>query len=580
MKIFKRTNRRSSAVSPPRFSGCAGLRDSCGLMWFVQRVVLLWMTAASAFSAVNGDEVNSPVRILKDLGNHVYPITAQNQLAQDYFNQGLILSYGFNHAEAAKSFREAARQDPDCAMCYWGEALVLGPNINAPMEPSAAIPAYRAIQKALSLSERVHSREKALIHALSLRYSKEPLKDRSSFDRAYADAMREVAGQFPEDPVIGSLFAESLMDLNPWNYWTKSGEAQPWTPEIVRTLERALELDRDNPLANHLYIHAMEASPHPEKALASARRLPVLVPGSGHLVHMPAHIYIRTGQYREAVLANQSAVRVDHDYLSHSHVESIYTHAYVPHNFHFLWAAAVKSGQSAVAIQAAKEAAARVDPERMREPGFAGTLQHFWLIPLYTRALFGQWSEILEQPEPAHDLLYVRAIRHYARGLAFTRQGKFPQAEIELAELRKLIQEPGIAKLTIFDVNPIKPILEIAEASLAGELAAGQKNYPQAVEQLQRAVKFEDSLNYTEPKDWYQSTRQSLGAILLDAGNPEMAEKVFREDLIAHPQSGWSLFGLLQSLKLQGKQAEIREVRKAYEEAWKDADIELMAARF
>ncbi|MCI0732834.1 MAG: hypothetical protein L0Y38_03295 [Methylococcaceae bacterium] len=546
----------------------------------VEALILLLAATGTVFSDPGRDDEITAVPILKDPGNHVYPITTEFPIVQDYFNQGLILSYGFNHAEAARSFREAARHDPLCAMCYWGEALVLGPNINAQMAESDVVPAYSAVQKALSLTESADSKEKALIQALSARYAKQPVKDRSTLDRAYADAMREVAGRFANDPVIGALFAESLMDLHPWDFWTETGEAQLWTPEIVSTLERVLEIDSNNPLANHLYIHVMEASPHPERALPSVRRLPTLVPGSGHLVHMPAHIYIRIGHYREAVRANQAAVRVDHDYLNHPHTESLYTKAYVPHNYHFLWAAAVKSGQSALAIQAAKDAAARVDPELIHDPGFSGTLQHFWLIPLYTQALFGQWSEILRQFEPPEDLLYARGIRHYARGLAWTRRGESARAEQELARLREIIRSPAIERLSIFDINPVKAVLNIAEASLAGELAASQKNFQSAVEQLGRAVKFEDALHYTEPKDWYLPARQTLGAILLEAGDPVAAEKVFREDLIAHPQNGWSLFGLLQSLKAQGKDTQIREAQRAYDEAWRDADIELMAARF
>jgi tetratricopeptide (TPR) repeat protein len=514
------------------------------------------------------------------LGGHHYPISTDVAMAQRYFDQGLILSYGFNHAEAARFFREARKFDPACAMCYWGEALVLGPNINAPMEPSVVPQAYAAVEKALALRGQATEKEGALIQAVAKRYSKEAQKDRSSLDVAYAEAMRGVATQFPDDPVIGALLAEALMDLHPWDFWSKGGEAKPWTPEIVSTLEAVLDKASNHPLANHLYIHMMEASPHPEKAIPSAERLPALVPGSGHLVHMPAHIYIRVGRYHDAALANQRAVKVDEHYLSHTHEESIYTAAYVPHNYHFLWAAAIKIGRQQLAKQAALDTAAHVDSAMMRDPAFAGTLQHFWSLPLYTKALFGNWPEILAKPAPPVDLKYPTAIWHYARGLACVRQGKLEAAQQELAQLTEIARDPAVANLTIFDLNAVVGILNIAEAVLAGEIAAAQGNYETAVRQLQLAVQLEDGLNYTEPKDWYLPSRQVLGAVLLEAGKAVEAEHAFREDLRDHPQSGWSLFGLEQSLRAQGKIDEAESVRQAFRQVWSDADVTLTTARF
>ena len=518
--------------------------------------------------------------LLEGLGGHHYPISTDVPMAQQYFDQGLVLAYGFNHAEAARSFREAQTLDPACAMCYWGEALVLGPNINAPMEPSVVPRAYAAVEKVLTLREQATEKERALIQAVSKRYSQEALKDRSPLDVAYAEAMRGVAKQFPDDPVIGALLAEAMMDLHPWDFWSKGGEAKPWTPEIVATLEGVLEKTPDHPLANHLYIHVMEASPHPEKAIPSAERLPTLVPGSGHLVHMPAHIYIRVGRYRDAVLANQRAVKVDEHYLSHTHEESIYTAAYVPHNYHFLWAAAIKIGRQQLAKQAALDTAAHVDPVMMRDPGFAGTLQHFWLLPLYTKALFGNWPEILAEPAPPADLPYPTAVWHYTRGMAYVRQGKLEAAQQELARLQEIAHDPAVANLTIFDLNPVPVIINIAGAVLAGEMGAAQGNYETAVGQLRLAVQHEDGLNYTEPKDWYLPARQVLGAVLLEAGKPVEAEQAFREDLRDHPQSGWSLFGLEQSLRAQGKTDEAGDVRQAFQQVWSDANVTLTTARF
>lgn len=520
------------------------------------------------------------VPLFDDLGDHRYPIITSSTAAQRYFDQGLILTYGFNHAEAARSFRQAYRLDPNCAMCYWGEAIALGPNINTPMDPSTAPQAYDSAQKAMTLADSVSDKEKALIQALTKRYVQEAPTDRVSLDEAYAAAMREVAQRFPDDAVILSLFAEALMDLHPWDFWTKQGEAKPWTAEIVSTLEQALAIDANNPLANHLYIHALEASPFPEKALPSAQRLPFLVPASGHLVHMPAHIYIRTGRYRDAILANQQAVKSDHGYLSHNHTESIYTLAYVPHNYHFLWAAAIKTGRKALATQAAADTAAKVKPELLREPGLDGTLQHFSLIPLYTQALFGDWEAILQETAPAPDLLYPKGIWHYARGLALLRTGQAEPARQELAQLEKITNDPAIAELKVFDLNPVASLLRIGSDILSGELAAETQDYDKAAAHLKHAIELEDGLNYTEPKDWYLPPRQVLGAILLEAGRQQEAELAYREDLRHHPQNGWSLFGLAQSLRDQQKNREADEIDTQFRHVWAEADVKLTGSRF
>ena len=532
------------------------------------------------FFSVDASSSQKRVRLQENLGGHSYLISTSVPMAQRYFDQGLILAYGFNHAEAARSFREAVRLDPNCAMCYWGEALVLGPNINAPMDLVAIAPAYAAVQNALALIEKVTNKEQALIQAVATRYGKDIVEDRNNLDTAYAEAMRKVSKQFPDDVVIGALLAESLMDLHPWNFWTRQGMARPWTLEIIKTLEKALQQDPNNPLANHLYIHTMEASPTPEKALPSAERLAALVPGSGHLVHMPGHIYIRIGRYRDAALANKQAVKVDQEYLNHSHTESIYTAAYVPHNYHFLWAAAAKTGQQALAMEAARDTAAKVNPEAMRDPGFAGTLQHFWLMPLYTKALFGQWTQILEMSAPPADLLYPNGIWHYARGLAFLRQGKTELAQQEHHQLEKISQDPTVMKLTIFDLNAITNIIMIAEAILAGEIEASEGHYDVAVTHLTQAVELEDDLNYTEPKDWYLSPRQVLGAVLLQAGRATEAEEAYRNDLKHHPQNGWSLYGLFKSLYAQEKSDEAMKVKQEFEKAWADADVTLVSSRF
>ncbi|MGJ0484234.1 MAG: hypothetical protein ACR65R_06820 [Methylomicrobium sp.] len=515
------------------------------------------------------------------LGSHSYPVTTQNPEVQRYFDQGLILAYGFNHLEAARSFREAYRLDPACALCYWGEALVLGPNINAPMAPADVPIAYRSLQQAQTLARKATAKEQALISALAKRYSQNAAANRNPLDEAYAKAMREVAARFPDDADIAALLAEALMDLHPWNFWTQQGKAQPWTPEIVATLEHALATDPNNPLANHLYIHALEASPEAAKALPSARRLPSLVPGSGHLVHMPAHIYIRIGHYRDAILANQQAVKVDKDYLGHAHpVEGIYTLAYVPHNYHFLWSAAIKTGQKRLAEQAAADTAAHVSQNMLREPALTGTLQHFSAIPLYTKALFGDWDAIIDEPAPSTDLLYLTGVWHYARGMAFLRKQDIKTAQQELAHLEQILNNPAIATMTLSDMNPVTKILGIASEMLQGEIAAQRKDYVNAIAHLQRAVETEDGLNYIEPKEWYLPPRQTLGAVLLEAGKSPEAEQAYRQDLRYHPQNGWSLYGLVLSLFEQGKVKEAESMKKQFAEVWSDADVRLTGSRF
>ena len=548
------------------------------ILFGLKLVVVIFMLYGCQSLQTHSD--NGAIALAVDLGAHHYPVSTSESAAQRYFDQGLILTFGFNHAEAARSFREAYRLDPNCALCYWGEALVLGPNINAPMDPKVAPKAYDLVQKSLALADSVTDKEKGLIQALSKRYAKSAPEDRSPLDEAYAAGMRDIARRFPNDAVIASLLAEALMDLYPWDFWTKQGEARPWTADIVSILERALQLDADNPLANHLYIHVLEASPYAAKAIPSAQRLKSLVPGSGHLVHMPAHIYIRVGRYRDAVLANQQAVKVDHGYLSHNHTESIYTLAYVPHNHHFLWAAAIKIGRKELASQAAANTAAQVNQDMLREPGFSGTLQHFLTIPLYTKALFGDWDAILKEPAPATDLVYPTGIWHYARGLALLRKSKLDEARRELEMLEQNLADPAITRLTVFDLNPVTQLLQIGADILQGELAAQNKDFEIAVSHLQHAIKLEDNLNYTEPKDWYLPPRQVLGAVLLEAGRAGEAEQVYRQDLVYHPQNGWSLFGLLQSVREQGKNSEADDVQKQFEEVWADADVTLTGSRF
>lgn len=515
------------------------------------------------------------------LGKLHHPVTTKSKAAQEYFDQGLTLTYAFNHAEAARSFKEVTRLDPTCAMGYWGAALVLGPNINAPMDTTVVAEAHETVLKAqrLAATGKTSPKERDMIDALAKRYTAKPLQDRKPLDEAYAGAMREVAKRFPDDPDIGALAAEALMDLHPWNFWLKSGEAQPWTAEIVAQLEAVLAKAPEHVGATHFYIHAVEASRTPGRAEKYADQLGVLVPGAGHLVHMPSHTYIRLGRYHAAALANIKARDVDEQYISQCHAQGVYPLGYVPHNHHFLWVAASMEGWSEMALAAAQSTVAKTNHDMMREPGLA-TLQHYAWMPLYASVRFGKWNDILATPAPPADLLYPTGLWHYARGRAFVAQGKLDEAERELVEAGHIAAMDTLEKITIWDINNTASLMRIAVEVLAAELQAKRGDYDVAVRRLTEAVRLEDALNYDEPPTWDYPVRHSLGAVLLEAGRAAEAEAVYRQDLVFNPENGWSLFGLAESLEKQGKIAEAAEVEARFAKAWKNADVKLTASRF
>jgi tetratricopeptide (TPR) repeat protein len=515
------------------------------------------------------------VPLFENLGNYSHPISTRNPQAQRYFDQGLILSYGFNHAEALRSFQQAAELDPNCAICHWGMAYVLGPNINAAMEDGAVPTAWDAIQRAIQLSPYASAKERAYIAALATRYTAEPVGDRSALNLAYANAMRQVAQQYPEDLDAATLFAEALMDTTPWDYWQEDGTPKPEGADIIATLEAVLDQDPYHPGALHLYIHAVEAE-RPELAASAADRLRALNINTGHLIHMPGHIYIRVGRYNDAVIANQQAAAADARYAQQHQPEGTYPVAYMPHNHHFLWYAAVMSGQRQVAIDAAQQTANLVDQSLIREAGY-GTLQHYAVIPLYTYVKFGLWDEILTQPAPPQDLVYPTGVWHFARGMAYTAKGQVQQATAELEALRAIAASPALEGVTIWDINTTAHLLQIGSEVLAGELAAKQGNFTAAIAHLEKGVELEDNLNYDEPSPWYAPVRQMLGAVLLQAGRPVEAEQVYREDLAIYPNNGWSLYGLAQSLQAQGNVQEAQQVQAQFEQSWRYADITLAA---
>ena len=514
---------------------------------------------------------------LQNLGNHGFPVTTNSARAQLFINQGLMLAYGFNHAEAARSFREAARLDPDCAMAYWGMALVLGPNINMAMPLEAEPQAYELIRQAIALQENISVKEQAYIAALAVRYSGAEKPDRSALDRAYAAAMRDLQTRYPDDLDAATLYAEAIMDLRPWNYWTRDMQPYPETREVLRVLESVLVRDPNHPGAIHLYIHTVELA-RPELAEAGAERLRKLAPGAGHLVHMPSHIFRRIGRYKDASQSNVDAIAADEDYITQCRAQGVYPLAYYPHNIHFLWDSATMEGRSRLAIEAARKAAASIPADAWRE---IPLLHQFLVAPLFAYTRFGQWETILSEPSPPEDSPFWVAIWHYARGLAFTATGKLNEAAGELDRLRSITAQKSLDGYRVtFSRNGARQILAIASEVLAGELAAKRGDYDQAIARLHRAALLEDNLIYNEPPDWHVPVRQSLGAVLLEAGRPDEAESIYWQDLSRNRENGWSLFGLLQSLRAQGKSEEAAVIEERFRKAWNRADVTLTASRY
>lgn len=515
--------------------------------------------------------------LMENLGKHGMKVTTTSERSQLFFNQGINLYYGFNHLEAYRSFREVARLDPNCAMAYWGQALSLGPNINLPMDPADTETVFRALQKAIALKDKASPVEQSLINALSKRYTAEALQDRKSLDEEYAHAMDEVVKQFPDHPDVKTLYAEALMDLHPWDFW-KNGEAQPWTAKPVELINDVISANPNHPGANHLNIHILEASPEPWKAAISADRLVDLVPGSGHLVHMPSHIYIRVGRYIDGVASNERAVKTDEEYIAQCNVQGVYPLFYYPHNYHFLLACAQMAGMSDKSATTSEALRKNIPAKLLNIPDFV-TLQHWYAMPWYNMVRFGKWDEIMRIEEPVDSLKYIKSVWHYARGMAYTRTNKLSAAKNELAKLQALVADPFMEN-TIGGFNSFKNVLGIGENILAAEIEAKMKDYEKAIALLNKAVEIEDQLLYQEPPDWYHPVRQVLGAVLLEANKPALAEQRFREDLNQYSKNGWSLFGLEQSLLAQGKKDEAMEVKKEFEKAFAKADINLKSVRY
>jgi tetratricopeptide (TPR) repeat protein len=510
---------------------------------------------------------------LQNLGVHTFPVTTSSERAQLFMNQGLNLVYGFNHAEASRAFAEAARLDPMLAMAWWGQALVLGPNINAPMDPADEPKALTLVQQAIALKAHATPREQAYIDALAARYTGRP-EDRASADRAFADGMRRVVEQFPDDLDARTIHAEALMDLMPWSYWTRDGVPHAETREVQAALERVIAAHPNHPGALHLWIHLWEATDTPERAEAEADRLLPLMPGAGHIVHMPAHIYQRVGRYADVIRVNQMAAKADEDYITQCKAQGLYPLAYFPHNLHFIWMGASASGQGRLALDSAYRLANAVPREALAS---VPILQGFLVVPYWAMVRFEQWDRILADKGPEFDTPFTRGAWTFARAMALTATGRLDEAARELAVLQALLANPALKGQTTFSNNSGYAILRIAPEVVAGEMAAKRGDWDTAIAHLDRAVRYEDSLMYQEPPDWHAPVRQNLGAVLLAAGRADEAETVYWEDLKRYPENGWSLFGLWKALEAQGKTELAATIEPRFRKAWKDADTTLRA---
>ncbi|CAN5481824.1 hypothetical protein BH10PLA2_BH10PLA2_17170 [soil metagenome] len=537
--------------------------------------ILLVSLASSGFS--DGLE-KTAVPLFEGLGKHSHKIATKNPKAQQYFDQGLMFMFAYNHAEAVRAFQEAVKLDPECAMASWGIALASGMNYNDPsFTPEKAKVTTEALAKAGEKAALESDANQGLISALAARYPDPAPKDRAIAEQAYSAAMRALWMQSPTDADIGALHAESLMNLRPWDLWKEDGKPQPGTSEILNTLEAVLKLQPGHPLANHLYIHAIEASPEPGKADAAADALRGKYPALGHLLHMPSHIDIRRGRWEPAVESNSRAIIADREYQKAVPGQGFYR-LYMSHNFHMLTFAAMMEGRSELALKTIRDMVAAVPKEWVAVKENAAIADGFLSMPLEVLKRFGRWDDILKEPEPPETFPIARAMRHYNRGVAFAAKGKVTEAresQLQLQAAAKLVP----AEAT-FGNNKATDMLAIADQMLAGEILFREGKLKEAITALESAVAREDKLRYSEPPDWFVPARHALGAILLRDKQLGAAESAYREDLRRWPDNGWSLHGLAQTLELQGKTAEAAKVKEQFNQIWKRADVKIQSSCF
>ncbi len=550
------------------------------LLIFLATLILL--SCSDNQTQINFDEIvkkaNAP--LLKGLGDHSFKISSNIEGTQEYFDQGLIMTFAFNHAESVRSFRAAQRLDPNCAICFWGEALALGPNINvtsdgkAVMSPENRREAFKAFKIAESLKEGASAKEKDFIEALKTRYNGNPETSREDLDSNYAKSMELLYRKHPNDTDAASLYAEALMITMPWNYWAEDGNPKPDTVKVISTLERVLELDENHPLAIHLYIHAVEASSDPGRAESAADRLGKLVPGAGHLVHMPSHIYWRVGRYKDASLANVEAAKVDEDYIAQCNAQGFYPALYYPHNIHFLWAASTMEGKSALSIESALKVSSYVSEEQIRLVPF---LEFFHTPPLLSYVRFGKWEEILNYEKPIEDFKYSQSIFNYAKAVAYAATGNIEKAK-QNQKLINLDLDTIEVEAMVKAGHPTKQLIEIANELALGSISMYQEDYSSAIDHLENAVIIQDKLPYTEPPFWYYPTRQTLGHVLLKSGKFDEAIKTFKKDLDDYPNNGWSYYGLYKAYEEIGDGSNSEKSLEMFEKLWQESDINVSSS--
>ncbi|MDE2922543.1 MAG: hypothetical protein OYL92_11080 [Acidobacteriota bacterium] len=542
---------------------------------FLRTLIVGFTIPLVGVSAITADDAGEPLApTLEGLGDLHYAITTSSEPAQRFFDQGLRLVYAFNHAEAIRAFEEASRLDPEAPMPYWGKALALGRNLNDGMTRERELQALASLEQARERRAKGNEREQALIDALASRYSADEDADRSTLDAAWVDAIEAVAKRFADDPEAATLHAAAIMNTMPWDYW-RDGQPQPGTLETKELLERVIAAHPDHPGAHHYYIHLMEAR-EPHLAEPSADALGKLMPAAGHLVHMPAHIYIRVGRYDDAVTSNQRAIEADLDYIAQCNAQGLYPVAYYPHNIHFLWASATFGGRGELAIESADNLAGEVPAELAPTLAF---LQNYLATPLFARVRFGRWQEVLDTPRPPAGQAFQTAMWHYAQGLALAAGSDPRGARRHLKALGKLRRSPELSDLRISFAQG-SDLVRLTEHLLAGEIQAARGRMGRAIEEMRSAVALQDSFRYAEPPSFHYPVRQSLGAVLLEAGRATEAEAVYRRDLEHNPHNGWSLFGLATALRAQDRTQEADAVEERFVKAWQSADVELEASVF
>ena len=552
------------------------LTASCFLMLSTQ-IIVAEIHDPRALTADPNTATSAIAPKLEGLGDYDFKVTTSNKNSQYFFNQGYRLTTGFNHSEALRAFKEAVRLDKNNAMAYWGWALVLGPNLNLPMQDVVKEQAYNAIQSAVRLKEKVSKRERAYIDALAKRYSIDPTVKRSDLDVAYAEAMKALVKTYPDDLDAATLYAAALMNTNPWDYWYRDGTPKQHTKLIMKTLQSVVERNPNHAAAHHYLIHTVEAF-RPKLGIESADKLGGLMPGAGHLVHMPSHIYMRVGRYADAYKANVDASVADEGYITQCRSQGMYPLTYYPHNLHFMVWSSMFQGRSAEALDAARRTAAAI-PDNETDNTWAIN-ETFRSQPMFVLVRFGQWDAMLAEPQPKLSQRFMNGVWHYGRGLAYANNNKPKAAQMELDALKTLRKNTESDDAYYLGFGAGNSLLTIAELILEGEIEAKAGNSDLATSYLERAVRIEDSLLYNEPPDWYFPVRHVLGALLLESGKASEAEVVYWEDLRRNPENGYALHGLHQSLIVQGSNDIAKAIKLRLDASWKDSDVALKTSRY